>query len=53
MSRRPMPMSGWCESGNHHICPHLLREERTTPKGALLRELVCPCRCHPKEARRA
>lgn len=47
-TRKAMPMSGWCESGNHHVCPHLLRAHRFTDKGTELRELVCPCKCHSK-----
>lgn len=53
MSRiKPMPTSGQCSAGFHDRCPGpLLREARTTPKGAELRELICPCRCHPKESK--
>lgn len=46
--RKKMPMSGWCEAGNHHVCPHLMRAHRFTDKGTELRELVCPCHCHDK-----
>lgn len=47
---KPMPTSGQCMAGFHDRCPGpLLREARTTPKGAELRELICPCKCgHPK-----
>jgi hypothetical protein len=46
--RKRMPISGFCEAGNHGLCPHLMRAHRFTDKGTELRELVCPCRCHPK-----
>lgn len=44
--RKRMPTSGFCEAGNHRLCPHVLRAHRFTDKGTELRELVCPCRCH-------
>jgi hypothetical protein len=57
MSRKPMPTSGFCESGNHDHCPELMRIARTvvtnTSSGTRiteLRELICTCACH-KETR--
>jgi hypothetical protein len=45
--------SGFCEAGNHRICPHLMRIARTitvnTSSGTRvteLRELTCTCKCH-------
>lgn len=52
MSRKPMPTSGQCTAGFHTRCPGpVLREERTTPKGQVLRQLTCPCRCHKETDR--
>jgi hypothetical protein len=51
MTRKPMPTSGWCESGNHDHCPQLMRAHRFTDKGTEMRELICTCTCHPKEAK--
>lgn len=39
-------LSGWCEGPLHDKCPKEGRAERITPKGTLLRTLVCSCKCH-------
>lgn len=51
MTRKPMPTSGWCESGHCHKCPEIMRIARVTPSGAQHRELVCSHPCHKETSK--